>query len=81
MLPPYNIHLLLYIIYLLLSNESGGGEFSWLRHWDGDPGDSGMNPITPITFSCAAIHFLTVYNLQHHQRPIPVIRCLYGVGG
>ena len=39
-------------------------------------------PVTGITFSCAAIHDLTVYNLQHHQRPVPliVIPCLFGVG-
>ena len=33
-----------------------------------------------VTFSCAAIHLLAVYNLQHHQRPVPLIPCLYGVG-
>ena len=33
-----------------------------------------------ITFSCAAIQFPTVYNLQCHQRPVPLIPCLFGVG-
>ena len=28
-----------------------------LWHWLGDPGDRVTNPITAITFSCAAIHF------------------------
>ena len=37
--------------------------------------------ITAVTFSFAAIHFLTVYNLQLHQRPVPLIPSLYGVGG
>ena len=27
-------------------------------------------PVKTITFSCAAIHFLPVYNLQRHQRPV-----------
>ena len=31
--------------------------------------------VTAITFSCA------VYNLEHHQRPVPLIRCLYGMEG
>ena len=43
--------------------------------------DKGMNPITAITFSCAATHFPDVYNLERHQRPAPFIPCLYGVGG
>ena len=30
---------------------------------------------------CAAIHFPTVYNLQRHQRPVPLIPCIHGVGG
>ena len=57
-----------------------GRELSLLRHWVGDPGD---NPTTAIRRSCAAIHFPTLYNLQHHQRSVPliVIPCLYGVGG
>ena len=38
-------------------------------------------PVMAITFSCAAIHFSSVYNLQRHQRPLPLIPCLYGVGG
>ena len=41
----------------------------------------GMSPVTDITFNCAAIHFPTVYNLRHHQRPFPFIPYLYGVGG
>ena len=38
-------------------------------------------PIMAITFSCAAIHIPAVYNLQRHQRPVPLVPCLYGVGG
>ena len=41
---------------------------------------TGTNPATDITFSCAAIPFRAVYNLQHHQRPIPLIPSLYVVG-
>ena len=40
-----------------------------------------VNPLTAITFSCAAIIFPTVYNLQHHQWPVSLITSLYGVGG
>ena len=36
---------------------------------------------TAITYSCAAIHFPGVNNLQCHQRPVPRIPCLYGVRG
>ena len=42
---------------------------------------TGTNRVTAETFNCAAIHFRTVYNLQHHQRPVPPIPCLYGVRG
>ena len=35
------------------------------------PGDRDMNSVTAITFSCAAVHYLAVYNLQCHQRPVP----------
>ena len=38
-------------------------------------------PVTAITFSCAVIHFPTMYNLQHHLRPVNLIPCLYGVEG
>ena len=57
-----------------------------LRGWGdssvgyGDPADRGTNPVTPITFSYAAIHLPTVYNLQRQQRPVSLIPCLYGVG-
>ena len=34
-----------------------------------------------IAFNCAAIDFSTVYNLPCHQRPVPLIPCLHGVGG
>ena len=44
------------------------------------PGDMATNPVTAITFSFAAIHFPIVYNIQHQQRPVPLIPCLYGVG-
>ena len=43
--------------------------------------DMGMNSFTAITFICAAIHFPAVYNLWRHQRPVPLIPCLYDVGG
>ena len=38
-------------------------------------------PVLAITFSCTAIHFPAVYNLQHHQTALPLIPGLYGVGG
>ena len=47
----------------------------WLRHQD-----RGTNPVTSIPFSCAAIHFPAVYNLERYQRPVPPIPCLYDVG-
>ena len=56
-----------------------GRWLSWLRQGIGDPGDTGKNPVTAITYSCAAIHFTAVYNLPHHQLPDPLIRCIYGV--
>ena len=37
----------------------------------------GTNPITAKTFSSAAIQ-CNVYNLQLHQRPGPLMPCLYG---
>ena len=52
-----------------------------LTHGALDSGDRGMNPISTITFSYAAIHFRAVYHLQNHQRPVPPMPCLYGVGG
>ena len=58
-----------------------GRHLSWLRHWVGNPRDWGTNDVTAITFTCAANHFPAVYNLQHHQKPDPLIPCLYGVGG
>ena len=45
----------------------------------GDPGDRSTNPVTAITFNGAAIHFHAVYNLQHHQRPVPLTPCLHGI--
>ena len=39
------------------------GLHSWSRHCVGHPGDSGTNPVTAITFSCAAIHSPAVHNL------------------
>ena len=33
----------------------------------------GMNSDTTIRISCAAIHFPAMYNLQGHQRPVPLI--------
>ena len=58
----------------------GAIELSWLGCWVGYPGGRSMNPITAITFSCVATHLSAMYNLQHHQRPLSVIPCLYGVG-
>ena len=37
-------------------------------------------PVMAITFSCAEIHFPTVYNLQCYQRLVPLIPCLCGGG-
>ena len=63
----------------IASTKDECGEIAQLvKAWEGgDPGDRDMNPITTITFRCAAIHFPAMSNLQHHQRPVP----LYGVGG
>ena len=47
----------------------------------GDPVVRSMNPLTPITLSCDTIHFPAVYNMQSHQKPVPIIPCLNGVGG
>ena len=52
----------------------------WLKHGVGDPGERGMNAISAIKFSCTAIHFPIVYNLQFHQMPVPLIACVYGIG-
>ena len=52
---------------------------SWLGHCD--PGDRGTNPVNTTTFSCAAINFLAVYNLWSYQKSVPIIPCLFGVGG
>ena len=38
----------------------GRKQLSWLRHTVGGPGGCGTNPVTAITFSCAAIYFPTV---------------------
>ena len=59
-----------------------GRYVSWLRRWVCDLGGTWARIlITTVTFSCVAIHFPTVYNLQHHQRSVPLTSCLYGVGG
>ena len=58
-----------------------GRSLSWLWHWVDDPGNRGTNPVTSLIFSCVAIYFRAVYNLQRHQRPLPLIQCIYGVGG
>ena len=42
---------------------SGGGEIAQLVNEPGDLSDRGPNPVTAITFSCAATHFPAVYNL------------------
>ena len=36
-------------------------------------------PVSAIIFSCAAIHFPAVYNLQQHQWSVSLMPCLYGV--
>ena len=56
-----------------------------LRHWVGDPGYMGMNRVTAITVRYPAIlcmdySIVVVYNLHRHQRPVPLIPCLYDVG-
>ena len=38
-----------------------GRELNWLSYWVIDPSDRGMNPVSAITYGCAAIHFPTVY--------------------
>ena len=58
---------------------SGGGVVKQTNK--GDPGDRGTNPLTGITFSCAVVNIPAMYNLQHHQRPVALIPCLYSVGG
>ena len=58
------------VIYTCYEGECGlgingvGRELSWLSHGVGDAGDWDTNPITAIASNCAAIHFLTVHNLQ-----------------
>ena len=47
----------------------------------GDSEVSGTNPITALKCGRAEINFLSVYNLQRHQRPNPLMLWLYGVGG
>ena len=54
---------------------------SVIRHGVGNPGHRGANPVTAITFSCAAILFSIVYNLRRHQNPVPLKPCPYSVGG
>ena len=40
-----------------------------------------QNRVTAITFNCATIHSPAVYNIQRHQRPVPLIQYLDGVDG
>ena len=58
-----------------------GAELAQLvRAWDKSPWGQGVRIlVTAITFSWATIHFPTLYNLQRHQRPVPIMPCLYGV--
>ena len=37
--------------------------------------------VPAITFTCVAIHFPDVDKLQLHQKPVPLIPCLYSVIG
>ena len=74
------IQILLSAIFVKIRQAGSGWGVSWLEHKVGDPGDRVQIPVTAITFSRAAIHFPTVYNLQCHQRPAPLIPCLYGAG-
>ena len=39
------------------------------------------NHVTAMTFSCATMQCHVMYKLQRNQRSVPVIPCLYGVGG
>ena len=45
------------------------------------PGTGVQIPVIEITFSSAAIHFTAVYNLQRHQRSVPLTPWLHGVVG
>ena len=68
-------HHLVLPCHLVLSGPGMRRYLSLMSHRAGDPGDSDMNPVIAVTFSCAAFHFLAVYNLQHHQRPVPLMLC------
>ena len=77
-----HIYIYIYIRTYIITKERGWRrKLSWLRHWVGDPGNNGKNHVTAITFTSAAVNFPAVDKLQCHQRPIPLIPCLYGVGG
>ena len=45
----------------------------------GDPDDWGMNPVTDVAFTCAAIHFPTVYTVSSKSSSSHT--CLYDVEG
>ena len=47
-----------------------------VRVWGVTLGTGVRISVMAITFNCAAIHFLAVYNLQRHQRPVPLIPSL-----
>ena len=63
------------------SNILGGEIVQLVKTLGRDHHDRLTNLITAIAFSCAAIHFPTVYNIQHHQSPVTLMSCLYGVAG
>ena len=50
-----------------------GGIAHMVKHWVGDADDRGMNPVIALTFSCAAIHFPTVYNLHFQVTASPKV--------
>ena len=66
--------------YLLAVCIGVGRKLSWLERGVGVLWGTGVRiPVTAIIFSCAAIHFLDAYDLQHHQRAVPLMPSPYGV--
>ena len=69
-------HYIYYICRVLCDRVVGVSDFcrSWILKVK--VGGSILHAIT-----CADLIFTAVYNLQHHQRPVALSRCLCGVGG
>ena len=61
--------------------DSFGHPFWYVKTLDWCPWENDTYPVTAITFSCATIYFPSVYNLQGHQRSVPLIPSLQNVGG